>query len=69
VGEVRAETAEDVHAEATRLFCWYAHELWICPSDAVRRFSADAAPSEDDGEASQPLATPEIGGEERAREP
>ncbi|WP_115862884.1 Htur_1727 family rSAM-partnered candidate RiPP [Halorussus litoreus] len=69
VGEVRAENAEDAHAEATRLFCWYAHELWVCPSDEIRRFSADAASSEDDGEATPVLATPEIGGEERTREP
>lgn len=63
VGTVRAESAEEAHAEATRLFCWYDHEVWVCPSESIRKFSADAEP-EDDSES----VTPETGSEERTYE-
>jgi rSAM-partnered protein len=62
VGTVRAEDAEDAHEEATRLFCWYDSEVWVCPAEAIRRFSVDA----DDPE-TQP-AVPESGTECRTHE-
>lgn len=62
VGSVRAEDAEAAHEEATRLFCWYAHEVWVCPTTEMRRFSADAVPEDETGDESE-LAVPESGTE------
>jgi len=63
VGTVRAEDARAAHEEATRLFCWYAHEIWVCPAEEVRRFS-EADPKERGGES----AVPDSGVEERTHE-
>jgi rSAM-partnered protein len=55
VGSVSAPSAEVAHEEATRLFAWYATDLWVCPADAVRRYSTrslgDADPASPDSEA------------------
>ncbi|WP_435178239.1 Htur_1727 family rSAM-partnered candidate RiPP [Halorussus sp. AFM4] len=64
VGTVRAADAEAAHEAATRLFCWYDHEVWVCPASEVRRFSADAGGEVSDDE----LATPESGTEGRTHE-
>lgn len=61
VGAVRAEDAEAAHAEATRLFCWFEDEVWVCPADAVRKFSTAAA------EDREP-AVPDSGSEGRTHE-
>ncbi|MFC4450186.1 Htur_1727 family rSAM-partnered candidate RiPP [Halorussus aquaticus] len=61
VGTVRAADAEAAHEEATRLFCWYAHEVWVCPAREIRKFSADA-------EEETELAVPESGTEGRTHE-
>jgi rSAM-partnered protein len=63
VGTVRAEDADEAHRETTRLFCWYAYEVWVCPADEMQKFSADAAVDED-GE----LAVPKPGTESRTHE-
>ncbi|GAB3681600.1 hypothetical protein GCM10028857_06070 [Salinarchaeum chitinilyticum] len=39
VGSVSAQTAEIANEQASRLFAWYADDLWLCPADEVRRFS------------------------------
>mgnify|MGYP006275569471 CR=1 FL=1 len=65
VGTVRADDAAAAHEEATRLFCWYDHEVWVCPASEIRRFSADeVASSEDESTA----AVPESGTEGRTHE-
>jgi rSAM-partnered protein len=63
VGRVRAADAESAHEEATRLWCWYASEVWVCPAREVRTFSVEAAESND----ADP-AVPESGTENRAHE-
>lgn len=46
VGSVSAATPETAHDHASRLFAWYATDVWICPAGAVHRFS-----EHEDGEA------------------
>lgn len=64
VGTVRAEEADEAHQEATRLFCWYAHDVWVCPAEEMRKFSTDARADEDDVE----IAVPKSGTENRTHE-
>ncbi|WP_134670337.1 Htur_1727 family rSAM-partnered candidate RiPP [Halorussus marinus] len=61
VGRVRAGDADAAHAEASRLFCWYAAEVWVVPSAAIRTYAVDAA-----GESESAL--PETGDEGRTHE-
>jgi len=61
VGRVRGDDADAAHAEASRLFCWYAEEVWVCPTGEIRTYAADAA-----GEAEP--AVPDSGGEGRTHE-
>ncbi|WP_132059992.1 Htur_1727 family rSAM-partnered candidate RiPP [Halorussus amylolyticus] len=61
VGAIRATDADAAHEEATRLFAWYATEVWVCPASEIRRFSADAT---DNGDS----ALPESGEERRTYE-
>lgn len=39
VGSVSAPTPEIAHEQATRLFAWFATDVWLCPADETRRFS------------------------------
>ena len=39
VGSVSAPSAGAAHEQATRLFAWFATDVWICPADETRRFS------------------------------
>lgn len=39
VGSVRARNADGAYDLASRLFAWYASEVWVCPSDAVSRYT------------------------------
>lgn len=39
VGSVSAPDAEVAREQSSRLFGWYADDLWLCPADEVRRFS------------------------------
>ncbi|WP_135830438.1 Htur_1727 family rSAM-partnered candidate RiPP [Halorussus halobius] len=50
VGTLPAGDAREAHAEATRLLCWYADEVWVCPSESVRKFSVDAAEGSEIGD-------------------
>lgn len=61
VGRVRAADAEAAHAHASRLFAWYAPEVWVCPARAVARFSSAGGPDDDP-------ATPPSGDEPRTVE-
>ncbi|WP_135822812.1 Htur_1727 family rSAM-partnered candidate RiPP [Halostella litorea] len=39
VGSVSAPSPEVAHEQATRLFAWFATDVWICPADETHRFS------------------------------
>jgi rSAM-partnered protein len=62
VGSVSAPSADVAHEQATKLFGWYADDVWLCPADAVRRYSTHDL--DDDAEA----ATLGTGDEERMHE-
>lgn len=62
VGSVTAPTADTAHEEASRLFAWYAEDMWICPADEVVRYSTSAIDDVDDA------ATPDDGTESRTHE-
>ncbi|WP_281194999.1 Htur_1727 family rSAM-partnered candidate RiPP [Halorubrum sp. F4] len=47
VGTVAAPSPEVAHEEASRLFAWYARDVWLCPADETHRFSTYSL--EDDG--------------------
>lgn len=61
VGRVRAEDADEAHEHASRLFAWYAPEVWVCPAGAVTRFSTA-------GDVDDEPATPPSGDEQRTVE-
>lgn len=62
VGSVSAPTAETAHEHATRLFGWFASDVWLCPSEEMHRFSTHSlGPAGED-------ATPEDGTEPRTHE-
>ncbi len=52
VGSVAAASATEAHEHASRLFGWYAEDIWLCPADAVERYStrglADAVDGQDE---------------------
>lgn len=61
VGSVTAPDADEAHERATRLFAWFADDVWLCPAEEVVRYSTAAA---EEGEP----ATPEDGSEPRTHE-
>ena len=82
VGSVAAESADAAHEHASRLFGWYAVDIWLTPAESVARFSSrpltDAEPSdpasaEDDdgagrGEGAEPRVYEETEGTPRAND-
>lgn len=42
VGTVAAPTPDAAHEEASKLFAWYARDVWVCPADKTRRYSAES---------------------------
>jgi len=57
VGSITAPDVDVAYEQATKLFAWYADDLWLCPAGAVHRFSthdldrdAEPAPIGTDGE-------------------
>jgi len=61
VGRVHADDAEAAHSRASRLFGWYAPEVWVCPAAAVTRFGAG-------GDSDDEPVTPPSGDEARTVE-
>ena len=51
VGSVAAASATEAHEHASRLFGWYAVDCWVCPADAVERYSARGLAAETDDRA------------------
>ncbi|QLG47619.1 Htur_1727 family rSAM-partnered candidate RiPP [Natrinema halophilum] len=39
VGSVAAANGTEAHEHASRLFGWYAADVWLCPARAVERYS------------------------------
>ena len=42
VGTVAAPTPDVAHEEASKLFAWYARDVWVCPAAEVSRYSAES---------------------------
>ncbi|EMA59248.1 Htur_1727 family rSAM-partnered candidate RiPP [Halorubrum lipolyticum] len=42
VGTVAAPTPDAAHEEASKLFAWYARDVWVCPADETHRYSAES---------------------------
>lgn len=42
VGSVRARSADEAHESASRLFGWYASDIWVVPADAMHRYAAES---------------------------
>ncbi|ELZ48795.1 hypothetical protein C464_05265 [Halorubrum coriense DSM 10284] len=47
VGTVAAPTPDAAHEEASKLFAWYARDVWVCPAAEVSRFSAESLADDD----------------------
>lgn len=41
VGTIAAPSPDVARQEASKLFAWYARDLWICPADEMHRYSTD----------------------------
>lgn len=52
VGSVRALSPDQAHESATRLFGWYATDIWVVAADDVHRFAAESL--SDDAEPATP---------------
>ena len=54
VGSVAAGSETEAHEHASRLFGWYAVDVWVCPADEIGRYStrglASEAASDDEDE-------------------
>ncbi|MUW15866.1 rSAM-partnered protein [Halorubrum sp. CBA1125] len=46
VGTVAAPTPDAAHEEASRLFAWYARDVWVCPAEETHRYSAASLAAE-----------------------
>ncbi|QKG93245.1 rSAM-partnered protein [Halorubrum sp. SS7] len=49
VGTVAAPTPDVAHEEASKLFAWYARDVWVCPAAEVSRYSAESLAADADG--------------------
>lgn len=46
VGTVAAPTPDVAHEEASKLFAWYARDVWVCPAEETHRYSAESLAAE-----------------------
>ena len=49
VGTVAAPTPDAAHEEASKLFGWYARDVWVCPAAEVSRYSAASLAGDAEG--------------------
>lgn len=42
VGSISAPSADVAYEQATKLFAWYASDVWLCPARDVHRYSTHA---------------------------
>ncbi|WP_144796792.1 Htur_1727 family rSAM-partnered candidate RiPP [Halorubrum depositum] len=73
VGTVAAPTPNVAHEEASKLFAWYARDVWVCPAEETHRYSAeslagDERNSGDESAASDDGASPDGDAEPRVYE-
>ena len=61
-GSISAPTADVAHIQATKLFGWYATDIWLCPASDVRRYSTHTLDEQADSVSS------DIDSEERSHE-
>lgn len=54
VGTVAAPTPDAAHEEASKLFAWYARDVWVCPADKTRRYSAESMAENTDASGNAP---------------
>jgi len=47
VGTVAAPTPDVAHEEASKLFAWYARDVWVCPAEETHRYSAESLAAAD----------------------
>jgi rSAM-partnered protein len=65
VGTVAAPTPDAAHEEASKLFAWYARDVWVCPAEETHRYSAESLASDEaDAEASRDEADAEASRDE-----
>ena len=64
VGTVAAPTPDAAHEEASKLFAWYARDVWVCPADETHRYSAESLAGEE-ADAETDDAEPTDGGDGR----
>ena len=69
VGTVAAPSPEVAHEEASRLFAWYARDVWLCPADETHRFSTYSLGDSDAPEASERRVYEETEGTPQAAPP
>ena len=52
VGTVSAPSPDAAHEEASKLFAWYARDVWVCPTAETHRYTTErlADEHEPDGE-------------------
>ena len=62
VGSLSAPSADVAYERATRLFAWYATDIWLCPARDVHRYSTRTL-----DEQAEPVVL-DSGTEERTRE-
>jgi len=48
VSAIAAPDAAIAHEQASKLFSWYGRDIWVCPVNAVTRFSAQEIASSTD---------------------
>ncbi|MFC6723075.1 Htur_1727 family rSAM-partnered candidate RiPP [Halobium palmae] len=39
IGSISAPGVDIAYEQATKLFAWYSTDIWLCPADAVARYS------------------------------
>jgi rSAM-partnered protein len=39
IGSISAPSADVAYQQATKLFAWYASDIWVCPARAVYRYT------------------------------
>ncbi|MDG5820453.1 Htur_1727 family rSAM-partnered candidate RiPP [Natronococcus sp. A-GB7] len=69
-GSVIAGDGEAAHEHASRLFGWYAVEVWVCPADEIERYSSRESEGDDRDpeDEAEPRVYEETEGTPRARE-
>ncbi|WP_418286406.1 Htur_1727 family rSAM-partnered candidate RiPP [Halorubrum sp. DTA46] len=66
VGTVAAPTPDIAHEEASKLFAWYARDVWVCPAEETHRYSAESLA--DDDRSPEAESAPSDDGEPRVYE-